>query len=244
MLEKIDLTKSLTREEYKELVPELRNRLYSLQKASWDAGIPVIILFEGWDAGGKGSSIQFLSSRLDPRGFVLYPIRQARTYEQKRPWLWRFWLKIPGRGEWAIFDRSWYGRVLVERMEKLVSPDEYRRAYRDIMDFEHTLADDGYKIIKFFLHISKEEQKERFKALTDDPLTAWKVEKEDWRNHKRYEEWITLYEEMFERTETEWGPWTIIEATDRRYSRYKILKTLCTTLEEALEEKSPEPVTA
>ncbi len=165
----------------------------------------MIILFEGWDAGGKGSSIQFLSSRLDPRGFVLYPIRQARTYEQKRPWLWRFWLKIPGRGEWTIFDRSWYGRVLVERMEKLVSPDEYRRAYRDIMDFEHTLADDGYRIIKFFLHISKEEQKKRFKALTDDPLTAWKVEKEDWRNHKRYEEWITLYEEMFERTETEVG---------------------------------------
>lgn len=240
MLEKIDLTRKLSKAEYKEIVPGFRSRLYQLQKASWDAGIPVIILFEGWDAGGKGSSIQFLTSRLDPRGFVLYPIRAARTFESKHPWLWRFWLKIPGRGEWAIFDRSWYGRVLVERMKGMVTEQEYRRAYRDIVDFEHTLADDGYLIIKFFLHISKKEQKKRFKALTKDPLTAWKVEKEDWRNHKRYDEWTTVYEEMFERTETEWGPWTIVEATDRRYSRYKILKTISSRLEEAIEEKNSE----
>ena len=240
MLEKIDLTRKLSKAEYKEIVPDLRSRLYQLQKASWDAGIPVIILFEGWDAGGKGSSIQFLTSRLDPRGFVLYPIREARTFEKKHPWLWRFWLKIPGRGEWAIFDRSWYGRVLVERMKGMVTEQEYRRAYRDILDFEHTLADDGYLIIKFFLHISKKEQKKRFKSLTADPLTAWKVEKEDWRNHKRYDEWLTVYEEMFERTETEWGPWTIVEATDRRYSRFKILDTIASRLEEAVEEKSPD----
>jgi polyphosphate kinase 2 (PPK2 family) len=154
MLEKIDLTKKIKKKEYKQRMPVLRDHLYALQKASWDAQIPVIILFEGWDAAGKGTSIQKLTARLDPRGFKLYPIRAARTYEKKHPWLWRFWLKIPGRGEWAIFDRSWYGRCLVERMENLISEKEWRRAYRDIVDFERALADDGYLILKFFLHIS------------------------------------------------------------------------------------------
>jgi polyphosphate kinase 2 (PPK2 family) len=234
MLDKIDLGLKLPKKEYKRIMPQLRNQLYSLQKASWDAGIPVIILFEGWDAAGKGTSIQYLTGRLDPRGFKLYPIRPARTYEKKRPWLWRFWLKIPGKGEWAIFDRSWYGRVLVERFEQLVSEMECRRAYRDVVDFEHALADDGYLIVKFFLHISKEEQRKRFDTLASDPLMAWKVEPEDWERHNQYEEWIQIYEEMFERTETEWGVWTIVEATDRRFTRMKIIQTLINALEERL----------
>jgi len=234
MLDKIDLSKKISKKEYKGLMPKLRNQLYSLQKASWDAGIPVIIIFEGWDAAGKGTSIQHLTGRLDPRGFKLYPIRPARTYEEKRPWLWRFWLKLPGRGEIAIFDRSWYGRVLVERFEQLVSEVECRRAYRDIVDFEHGLADDGYLIVKFFLHISKEEQRSRYDTLTSDPLMTWKVEPEDWERHNQYEEWIRIYEEMFERTETEWGEWTIVEATNRNFTRIKIMQTLTAALEERL----------
>ncbi len=234
MLEKIDLSQKVPKKEYRQLMPALRNRLYDLQKASWDAGIPVIILFEGWDAAGKGTSIQYLTRRLDPRGFKLYPIRPARTYEKKRPWLWRFWLKIPGRGEWVIFDHSWYGRVLVERVEQLIPRKDWRRAYRDIVDFERTLADDGYLIIKFFLHISREEQRKRFDALTSDPLMAWKVEPEDWERHNQYDEWVQIYEEMFERTDTEWGVWTIIEATDRFYTRIKIFQTLINVLEERL----------
>jgi polyphosphate kinase 2 (PPK2 family) len=234
MLDKIDLSKKMSKKEYKKLMPKLRNQLYALQKASWDAGIPIIIIFEGWDAAGKGTSIQHLTGRLDPRGFKLYPIRPARTYEMKRPWLWRFWLKLPGRGEWTIFDRSWYGRVLVERFEQLVSDVECRRAYRDIVDFEHTLADDGYLIVKFFLHISKEEQRKRFDILTSDPLMAWKVEPEDLERHNQYEEWVQIYEEMFERTETEWGEWTIVEATDRNFTRAKVLQTLTNALEERL----------
>ncbi len=234
MLEKIDLSQKVPKKEYRQLMPALRNRLYDLQKASWDAGIPVIILFEGWDAAGKGTSIQHLTRRLDPRGFKLYPIRPARTYEKKRPWLWRFWLKIPGRGEWVIFDHSWYGRVLVERVEQLIPRKDWRRAYRDIVDFERTLADDGYLIIKFFLHISREEQRKRFDALTSDPLMAWKVEPEDWERHNQYDEWVQIYEEMFERTDTEWGVWTIIEATDRFYTRIKIFQTLINVLEERL----------
>jgi len=234
MLDKIDLSKKVPKKEYKQRMPILRNRLYDLQKATWDAGIPVMILFEGWDAAGKGTSIQYLTSRLDPRGFKLHPIRPARTHEMKHPWLWRFWLKIPGHGEWAIFDRSWYGRVLVERAEQLIPQKEWRRAYRDIVDFEQTLADDGYIIIKFFLHISKEEQKNRFDALASDPLMAWKVEPEDWERHNQYNEWLQIYEEMFERTDTEWGVWTIVEATDRFYTRMKIFQTLIGVLEERL----------
>jgi polyphosphate kinase 2 (PPK2 family) len=234
MLEKINLKKKISKKEYKRIFPRLRMKLYALQKASWDAEIPVIILFEGWDAAGKGTSIQNLTSKLDPRGFKLYPIRAARTYESRRPWLWRFWLKIPGKGEWTIFDRSWYGRTLVERVEGLIPERSWRRAYRDIVNFERTLADEGYLIIKFFLHISRKEQKRRFDKLIGDPLTAWQVLPEDWEHHKHYDDWRLAYEETFERTETECGPWTIVEATNRRYTNVKIFKTLVNALETQL----------
>ncbi len=234
MLEKIDLDKSISKKEFKATFPRLRNQLYALQKASWDAELPVIILFEGWDAAGKGTSIQNLTSRLDPRGFKLYPIRAARTYESKRPWLWRFWLKIPGKGEWAIFDRSWYGRTLVERVEGLIPERDWRRAYRDIVNFERTLADADYLIIKFFLHISREEQQRRFEKLSKDPLTAWQVLPEDWEHHEHYDEWLLAYEETFERTETESGPWIIVEATNRRFTHFKIFECLIASLERKL----------
>jgi polyphosphate kinase 2 (PPK2 family) len=234
MLDKIDLNQKLDKKTYQRIMPVLENRLFDVQKASWDARIPVVILFEGWDAAGKGTSIQKLTSPIDPRGYKLYPIRAARTYEKKHPWLWRFWLKIPARGEWAIFDRSWYGRVLVERVENLVPESEWRRAYRDIVDFERTLADDGTLIVKYFLHISKQEQKRRFNKLTKDPLSAWHVTPEDWEHHYRYDDWLLAYEEAFERTETEWGPWTIVEATDRRFTWVKIYQTVITCLEERL----------
>jgi polyphosphate kinase 2 (PPK2 family) len=234
MLDEVDLTQSLDKKEYKKLMPALRNRLYALQKAAWDAKVPVVILFEGWDAAGKGTSIQTLTARLDPRGFKLYPIRAARTSEQKRPWLWRFWLKLPGRGEWAMFDRSWYGRVLVERVENLTPESDWRRAYRDIVDFERTIADDGCLIIKFWLHISKQEQKSRFKKLVHDPLTAWQVTAEDWEHHSKYDDYLLAVEEMLERTATEWGPWTIVEATDRYWTHVKIFRTIIAALEERL----------
>jgi AMP-polyphosphate phosphotransferase len=248
MLEKIDLSRKLPKEEYKRLKPRLQRRLYDLQKASWDANIPTIIVFEGWDAGGKGTAINLLTSRLDPRGFKLYPIQGARTYETLLPWLWRFWLKIPNYGEMAIFDRSWYGRVLVERVEGLTPVREWRKGYRDIVDFERTLADDGYAIIKFFMHISKKEQKKRFKKLEKDPLKSWHVQSEDWEHHRKYKEYVVAIEEMLERTDTEWGPWTIVEATDRRWARVKIFQTIIRRMEEALQdrgldlpEEEPEP---
>jgi polyphosphate kinase 2 (PPK2 family) len=237
MLEKIDLTRKLSKREYKARLPYLRDRLYDLQKACWSAGIPTVILFEGWDAAGKGTSVKALTRRLEPRGFKLYPIQAPRTYETHMPWLWRFWLKLPNYGEMAIFDRSWYGRVMVERVEGLTPEEQWRKAYRDIANFERTIADDGYMIIKFWLHISKEEQKRRFKKLEKDPLNAWHVQPEDWEHHRKYDEYLLAVEEMLERTETEWGPWTIVEATDRRWARIKIFDTIISRMEYALKQR-------
>jgi polyphosphate kinase 2 (PPK2 family) len=237
VLEKVDLTKKLSKEAYKARLPLLRNRLYDLQKACWDANIPSVILFEGWDAAGKGTSINLLTQRLDPRGFKLYAIQEARTYEKHMPWLWRFWLKLPNYGEMAIFDRSWYGRVLVERVEGFTPEEDWRTAYRDIANFERTIADDGYVVIKFFLHISKKEQKRRFKKLEKDPLESWHVQPEDWEHHRKYDEYVLAIEEMLERTDTEWGPWTIVEATDHRWTRVKIFETITSRLEEALKQR-------
>jgi AMP-polyphosphate phosphotransferase len=234
MLDTVDLSSKMEKDVYKPLMADLSDRLYYVQQASWAAGVPVIILFEGWDAAGKGTTIHKLTDPIDPRGYKIYPIRAVRTYEKKHPWLWRFWLKIPARGEWAIFDRSWYGRVLVERMENLVEEKDWKRSYRDIVDFERTLADDGTLILKFFLHISKKEQKKRFKKLTDDPLNAWRVSEEDLRNHKRYKKWLRIYQEMLEQTDTEWGPWTIVEATDRRHTQVKVYETIIHALESRL----------
>jgi polyphosphate kinase 2 (PPK2 family) len=237
MLEKVDLTRELSKQDYKARLPHLRNRLYDLQKACWDANMPTVIIFEGWDAAGKGTSINLLTQRLDPRGFKLYAIQAARTVEMHMPWLWRFWLKLPNYGEMAIFDRSWYGRVLVERVEKLTPVSEWRKGYRDIVDFERAIADDGTAVVKFWLHISKKEQRRRFKRLEKDPLKSWHVQPEDWEHHRRYNEYLLAVEEMLERTDTEWGPWTIVEATDRRWARVKIFETIIRRLEEALEAK-------
>jgi polyphosphate kinase 2 (PPK2 family) len=234
MLENIDLTLKVDNESYKERMADLSDRLYFVQQGSWAAGVPVIILFEGWDAAGKGTTIHKLTDPIDPRGYKIYPIRAARTYEKKHPWLWRFWLKLPARGEWAIFDRSWYGRVLVERMLKLIPKNDWELAYRDIVDFERNLIDDGALILKFFLHISKKEQGKRFEKLSEDKLNAWRVTDEDWRNHKRYDKWLRVYEEMLERTETEWAPWTIVEATDKRHTHIKVYETIIHALEERL----------
>ena len=237
MLENIDLGRKLTKEDYRARLPSLRDRLYDLQKACWDASVPSVILFEGWDATGKGTSINLLTQRLDPRGFKLYAIQEARTYETHMPWLWRFWLKLPNYDEMAIFDRSWYGRVLVERVEGFIPEEAWRKAYRDIVGFEHTIADDGYVVIKFFLHISKAEQARRFKRLERNPLESWHVQPEDWEHHHKYDAYALAIDEMLEHTETEWGPWTIVEATDGRWTRTKILETMVSRLEEALDAR-------
>jgi polyphosphate kinase 2 (PPK2 family) len=234
MLEKIDLTKELAKEEWKELRPALQHQLYDLERAGFEAGMPTIIVFEGWDAAGKGTTITMLTQRLDPRGFRVWPIRAARTSEQNRPWLWRFWLKLPNRGEIAILDRSWYGRVLVERVEKLIPEQEWQKAYRDIVDFEQMLAEDGHLIVKFWLHISKAEQRRRFRVLEKDQLQAWHVQPEDWEHYRKYDAYLQAAEEMLERTETEFAPWTIVEATDQRHTHWKVMSTIVEAFDRSL----------
>lgn len=234
MLEALDLSQKLAKKQYATLLPKMQRRLHRLQRACWENKVATVVVFEGWDAAGKGTAISKLTQRLEPRGFSLHAVREPRTSELQLPWMWRFWVKVPNWGEMAIFDRSWYGRVLVERVEELVGEREYRKAFGDIVSFERALADDRYLIVKFFLHISKEEQKKRFEKLESDPATSWHVEAEDWEHHEKYGDYRIAIEEMLERTESEWGPWTLVEATDRRFVRAKVFDTLIRRMEEGL----------
>jgi polyphosphate kinase 2 (PPK2 family) len=244
VLENINLDRKLSRDEYKNILPALQERLYDLEKACWDQNLPTVMVFEGWDASGKGTAIGALTQRLDPRGFKLYPIAAPRTYEQQRPWLWRFWLKVPNRGEMVVFDRSWYSRVLEERVERTIPEKAWRQAYRDIVEFERMLADDGTTVLKFFFHISKKEQKKRFEAIAADPLEAWRVADEDWARNKKYSEYFAASEEMLERTDSEFAPWTIVEATSKWWARKKVFEVIIAALEKRLGAGAPPRKTA
>jgi AMP-polyphosphate phosphotransferase len=231
MLEKLDLTRAVPKEEYKRRLPALQERLYELQLASSESGLPSVIVFEGWDTAGKGTCINVLTNRLEPRAFRLHVIHEPRTHELHLPWLYRFWERIPNYGQMAIFDRSWYRRVLEERVEKITPKSEWQKAYRDIADFERTLADDGYVLVKLFLHIGRKDQKRRFKKLESNPLTRWQVQAADWKRHRQYDDYLVAIEEMLERTESEWGPWTIVEATDRYWTRIACFEAIIRALE-------------
>jgi polyphosphate kinase 2 (PPK2 family) len=242
MLENINLKKKLSREDAKRILPPLQQRLNDLEKACWDQHVSTMMVFEGWDAAGKGTTISALTQRMDPRGFRLYPITAPRADELQRPWLWRFWLKVPNRGEMVLFDRSWYGRVLDERVEQTIPEKEWRQAYRDIVDFERMLADDGTTILKFFLHISRKEQRERFRAIQEDPLEAWRVTPEDWNRQKKYDEYLSATEDMLELTESEFAPWTIVEATSKWYARAKVFEIVIAAMEKRLGANAPPKV--
>jgi polyphosphate:AMP phosphotransferase len=238
MLETLDLDKSISKDAYSKSFPELRDKLRDLQRQTYDAKIPVAVVFEGWDAAGKGETVSKLVERLDPRGVKVHPISAPLEEERLRPFLWRFWTKIPGRGEVAVFDRSWYGRVLVERVEKLIKPEQWRSAYNEIAQFERMLTDDGMVIVKFWLHISEKEQKKRFKEIEKSKYDSWRVTKEDWEHHKQYDDYAQAAEEMFERTNTAYAPWTIVEATDKRYRLVKVFKTLADAMQTAVNAKA------
>jgi polyphosphate kinase 2 (PPK2 family) len=234
MLEKLDLSISLSKEEYQARLPVLQQRLYELQAACWRNAIAGMLVFEGWDSAGVGSCLNLLTQKLEPRGFRLHAIEAARTYETHMPWLWRFWRKVPSYGQLAIFDKSWYRRVLEERVERAVRKPEWQKAYLDIAGFEHTLADDGYVIQKFFFHIARKEQRKRFEKAGRDPLHAWRVDPGWWERHRKYGKYLEVTEEMLAKTDSEWAPWTIIEATDRRWARVKVFETIGGALEGAL----------
>ena len=244
MLEQIDLDQAVPKAEYKRRQPELQARLYDLEHAVFTTGIPVAIVFEGWATAGKGSTINALAERLDPRGFRVMPITPPRTAEMRFPWLWRFWLKIPAKGQMVVYDTSWYRRVLIDRINKTVSKKQWQNGYQDIVDFEEQLAADGTVMLKFWLHISKKEQARRMKKLLRDELTAWQVTDEDAAQHKAYDKYLVAVEEMLARTDSPFAPWTIVEATDRYYTRLKVFDTIIRALELKLGDKAPKPPAA
>ena len=219
------------KDEYEERLEKFQLRMLRLQQKMHQRGRRAIVAFEGWDAAGKGGAIRRLTEKLDPRGFKVYPIAAPRPDEQARHYLWRFWQKLPVPGEVAVFDRTWYGRVLVERIEKFASKDEWRRAYDEINQFEKELTDDGCPIIKIFLHITKKEQLRRFEEREKNPYKNWKIGPDDWRNRKKWKEYEKAIDEMFERTDTGSSPWLLIPSNRKWFARTEVLKRVVESLE-------------
>ena len=227
-----DHPKLKDKDEYEKRLRDSQLRLLRLEQRIYQKKRRVVIMFEGWDASGKGGSIRRLTERLDPRGFKVYPIAAPKPEEQGRHYLWRFWDRLPVPGEIAIFDRSWYGRVLVERVEHFARKEEWKRAYDEINQFEKLLVDDGCPVLKFFLHITKKEQLRRFEEREKNPYKNWKIGPEDWRNRKHWKDYERAIEDMLERTDTGHAPWALIAANHKWYARTEVLRRAAERLED------------
>ncbi len=241
MLETIDLKKKLSKPAYSKTMGALQDKLRGLQYAAKDGEVPVTICLEGWDTAGKGQIIKKLTEKLDPRLFRIYPGSPPTALEQRYHFLWRYQTRLPNDGEMVVFDHSWYGRVLVERCDKVVGKKEWKQAYEQINQFERWLADDGQILLKFWMHISKAEQKRRFRACLKDPALKWKITKEYKRHHRQYDKWTAAVEEMLAKTDSPHAPWTVVEATDMRWARVKVFQTLVEKIEEALAKRKAAP---
>lgn len=240
MLEKVDLNRKMGKKEYKEWMDDLQPKLSYLQRACKEQKIPVMIVFEGFGAAGKGTLINKIIEPLDPRGFSVYATAVETKEEKMHPFLWRFWTKIPSQGRIAIFDRSWYRRVLVDRFDGITTKEQLDYAFGEICSFEKQLTDDGMVIIKLFADVSKKEQKKRFDKLLEDKKTAWRVTKDDLARNKHYEEYLAMNEEMLEKTDSEYAPWHILECTDREYAAAKMTEIVVSVLEQAIADKKAE----
>ena len=214
--------------EYQEWIAYLGNKLYTNRKS-------LVIVYEGWDAAGKGGNIKRLTAKLDPRGYEVIPIAAPTKEELSHDYLWRFWKKMPKDGHIGIFDRSWYGRIMVERVEGFCSEEEWKRAYAEINDMELHMANHGTIVLKFWLHIDKKEQLRRFQDRQDDPLKQYKITEEDWRNREKWDVYETAVDEMLFRTNTEYAPWIIVESNNKKFARLKVMKMVCEELERRLE---------
>jgi polyphosphate kinase 2 (PPK2 family) len=240
-LEELDLTLRLSKTEEAERLEAAQTRLLELRLIcggligeGHKLGPPVCIVFEGWDAAGKGGCIKRLVAPLDPRHARVAEFA-APTYDEKRHhFLWRFWPNLPGWGGMAIFDRSWYGRVLVERVEDFATKEQWKRAYQEICDFETTLAAEGMVLVKLWLHLSDDEQLLRFESRQQDPLRTWKLTDEDWRNRNKRKAYVEAVEEMVDRTSTDVAPWTLVEAENKRWARVKVLDTVIAAMEDGM----------
>lgn len=234
MLEKLDLHKKLTREQYDQQIGKLQVRLRDLEFELFKREVPVLCVFEGWDAAGKGGAIKRITETLDPRGFVVCSFAAPHGEDRSHQYLWRFWRNLPPAGKLTIFDRSHYGRVLVERVEGFCSEDEWRRAYREINDFEGHQVSAGMVICKYWLHFSKAEQLRRFKSREIDPFRSYKLTEEDWRNRAKWDQYQEAVEDMLLHTSTQHAPWTAVEAENKYFARVKVLETLVGAIEHRL----------
>ena len=233
-LGEIDLSPTIGANEYKARLAEAQARLFSLHNEIYRKKIPLIVAYEGWDAAGKGGNIKRLTSALDPRGYDVIPIAAPSATELSLPFLWRFWQALPKDGHIAIFDRTWYGRVLVERIEGYAREDEWRRAYREINEFEAELAHWGAVVVKFWLHIDKDEQLRRFTSRAQTPEKQWKINDEDWRNREKWDKYETAVDDMLMLTSTERAPWLVVESQDKRFARVKAIEALVGALQNRL----------
>jgi AMP-polyphosphate phosphotransferase len=225
ILSQVNLNLALTEEEYRRQLVRYQVALGQLGYQVYVQKRPVVVVFEGWDAAGKGGAIKRLTELLDPRGYAVYSIAAPAGEDKTHHYLYRFWRRLPERGQIAIFDRSWYGRVMVERIEGFCTEAEWKRAYREINQFERQLCDFGTIVFKFWLHISKDEQIRRFEERAGTPYKAWKLTDEDWRNREKWDLYQAAVEEMLLKTSTLTAPWTIVEGTDKLWARIKVLRT-------------------
>ncbi len=237
ILSKADLTLKYTREEYDGKLEKLQKKMEKLHGELYRRRIPVVLGFEGWDAGGKGGAIKRLTAKMDARGYTVNPTASPNDIEKAHHYLWRFWRAMPKAGHVAIFDRTWYGRVMVERIEGFCTKEEWQRAYKEINDMEKDLYDAGAIVIKFWMHIDKDEQERRFKERQQNPEKQWKITDEDWRNREKWEQYENAVNEMLLRTSTDYAPWVVVEGNDKYYARVKVLKTVVDAIEERLKEK-------
>lgn len=226
---------------YEKVLKKLQDEILHVQQAYWHSKRRAIIVFEGWDAAGKGGAIRRLTENLDPRGVHVWPIAAPSAEEQGKHYLWRFWQRLPAAGTFAIFDRSWYGRVLVERVEGFAKPHEWRRAYDEINEFERLLADDGVRIVKLFMHLSADEQLERFKERLNNPYKRWKLTTEDLRNRDRRKDYEEAVDDMFAQTSTGQAPWAAVPADAKWYARVDVLRHAVSALAEGM-DLSPPPL--
>jgi polyphosphate kinase 2 (PPK2 family) len=209
----------------------LQEKLFELQVRYWLEKRRAVFVFEGWDAAGKGGAIKRMTALMDPRGYKVWPIAAPGEEERAHHYLWRFATRMPPRGTLAIFDRSWYGRVLVERIEGFATESEWQRSYDEINAFERMHTDDGCTMLKIFLHIDQDEQLERFKQREKDPLKNFKIGDDDWRNRKRWKEYTRAYQDMFDRTHRPDARWVVVPANDKRFARLAVLKSAIAALD-------------
>ncbi|MGH9773978.1 MAG: hypothetical protein ACRD50_03415 [Candidatus Acidiferrales bacterium] len=226
MLERFDMSKKLTPVEYDRQLPELQVKLRDLEFRLYREQVPVLCIFEGWDSAGKGGAIKRITELLDPRGYTVSSYAAPQGEERTHQYLWRFWRNLPRAGHLGIFDRSYYGRVLVERVEGFCSEAAWRRAYREINEFELHQTSFNMVICKFWIHLTKEEQLRRFKSRETDPYRSYKLTQEDWRNRSKWDVYYAATEDMLLQTSTPHAPWTVVEGNDKRYARVKVLRTI------------------